>query len=56
MKLSVFLNYAIFKWNIEQDKKGALKMLERQIRLALGKFEQWPQNEFEDIRHQVELI
>ena len=56
VKLSVFLNKAIFMWHIEQEKKEALRLLNRQIRNALDSFERWPQEEFEEIRHQVELI
>lgn len=56
VKLSVFLNQAIFMWHVEQEKKEALRLLNRQIRNALDSFERWPVDEFEEIRHQVELI
>lgn len=57
IKLSVYLNYAIFMFHVEKDKKEALRLLKREMRSALFAFERWPEGqEFENTRHQVELM
>lgn len=43
IKLSVYLNYAIFMYQVEKDKKEALRLLNKQMKNALYMFEKWPE-------------
>ena len=56
INLGVYLNQAIFDYEIEKEKKKALRSLKLQIREALDAFDKWQPHDFEKIKHQVELI
>jgi hypothetical protein len=43
-------------YEIEQNKKEALRLLKKKIQEALQDFEKWQQEEFDKIKMQVELI
>lgn len=56
VKLGVYLNQAVFLYDVEHEKKQALRQLKAQIREALDAFDKWSNENFEQIKHQVELI
>mmetsp|Transcript_3701 Transcript_3701/g.6306 ORF Transcript_3701/g.6306 Transcript_3701/m.6306 type:complete len:223 (-) Transcript_3701:21-689(-) len=56
LRLSLFLNYAIFLWELMHEKKQAIRILKREIAEALDDFDKWDQNQIEQIKQQVELI
>lgn len=52
----MYLNQAVFLYEVEHEKKQALRQLKAQIRDALDAFDKWSNENFEQIKHQVELI
>jgi len=59
LRLSLNLNYAVFLYEVKQDKKSkkkALRILKKEIQDALDDFEKWEPTQIEQIKQQVELI
>mmetsp|Transcript_10366 Transcript_10366/g.15956 ORF Transcript_10366/g.15956 Transcript_10366/m.15956 type:complete len:182 (+) Transcript_10366:463-1008(+) len=47
LRLGLNLNYAIFLWEIMEQKKKAIRILKREIQEALDDFDKWDQSQIE---------
>lgn len=56
LRLSLQLNYAIFMYDIKNEKKHGLRNLKKLIQEALDDFEKWEKAEVDMIKSQIELI
>ena len=56
LKLSLTLNYAIFLYEIANQKKKGLRKIKTLIQEALDDFDKWDKDEIEQIKQQIELI
>lgn len=56
LRLSINLNYAVFLYEMKQEKKKALQNLKKELQEALDDFEKWNAEENEQIKQQVELM
>lgn len=56
LRLSLQLNYAVFMYDIKNEKKQGLRNLKKLIQEALDDFEKWEKEELDMIKQQIELI
>ena len=56
LKLSLTLNYAIFLYEIANQKKKGLRKIKTLIQEALDDFDKWEKDEIDQIKQQIELI
>ena len=56
LKLSLNLNFALFKKDIQGKQKQGLRILKKEIENALGEYADWTDEERPKIKQQVELI
>ena len=56
IRLGLCLNYAVFLYEVKNQKKDALRLLKVEIHDALDDYDKWDPEQMEQIKHQIELI